>query len=270
MQTYRSLLFVPGARPDRFDKAVAAGADAVLIDLEDAVLPEDKDSARSAVIDWFQAAPRPHVGVRINSPRTATGCRDIGALEAVGITPAFIVVPKTETAADLEIVDEALGGQFPLIGIMETGRALADVFAMARAATGGLLFGGADFSASIGAELSDWDAMLTGRSMVAAAAGAAGVPAYDVPYLDVKDEPGLRETTARARALGFSGRTCIHPAQIGPVNEVFDPSEGEAEEARGIIEALRRAEGGAVLYKGKLVDAPVIRAAERTLSRLKG
>lgn len=269
MDVYRSLLFVPGSRPDRFGKALAAGADAVIVDLEDAVLPEDKDAARHAVIEWFRAEQRTRVGIRINSPRTGTGCRDIGALEATGITPAFIMVPKTEAAADLEIVDEALGRRFPLIGIMETGRALADIFAMARAARGGILFGGADFSASIGAELADWDAMLTGRAMVAAAAGAAGVPAYDVPYLDVKDEAGLIATTRKARAMGYAGRTCIHPSQIAPVNAVFDPSPDEIEEARGIIGALRNADGGAVLYKGKLVDAPVIRAAERTLSKLR-
>lgn len=268
---YRSLLFVPGARPDRFGKAVSAGADAAIIDLEDAVLPSDKGRARADVIAWIAEAGAGSLGVRINSPRTAYGCADIAALagSAALSSLAFIMVPKAETPIDLEIVAEAIGAPIPLIAVIESGRALTNVQAVAAQADGGVLFGGADFSASLGADLTDWHAMLTARGLIAAACGAAGVPAYDVPYLDVKDRDGLAEETQRSRRMGFSGRACIHPDQVAPVNAAFTPGEAEIAEARAIIAALEAAAGGVVLHKGKLVDRPVILAAERVLASAK-
>ena len=268
IQTYRSLLFVPGARADRFDKAADAGADAMIIDLEDAVLPDEKDRARHDTLTWLAERGEGVVaGLRINSPRTGDGCRDLGALTARAARPDFVMVPKTETGVDIEIVNEALGSAAPVIAVIESGRGLRRAFDIAQEAQGGVLFGGADFSASLGADLADWDAMLTARGTIAAACGAAGVPAYDVPYLDVKDEAGLSAATAKAKALGFSGRACIHPAQVEAVNAVFTPEAGEVEEARAIIEALETSGGGAVLHKGKLVDRPVILAARRTLAK---
>jgi citrate lyase beta subunit len=270
---YRSLLFVPGARPDRFAKAVAAGADTVIIDLEDAVLPADKDTARAAVLDWVAAAAPEagSIGVRINSLRAAHGCADIAAFAGAPALArlAFIMVPKAETGVDLEIVTEALGSNVPLIAVVESGRGLAEVSAIAAQASGGILFGGADYSASLGADLADWDAMITPRALIVAACAAAGVPAYDVPYLDVKDETGLAGYTARARRIGFSGRACIHPDQVAAVNAAFTPTEAELADARAIIASLNASTGGAVLHKGKLVDRPVILAAERVLSRAK-
>lgn len=268
---YRSLLFVPGARPDRFAKAAAAGADGAIIDLEDAVLPADKDKARTDVLAWVNDWSGEGLGIRINSPRSAHGCADIAALAASGILAklAFIMVPKAETAVDLEIVAEALGSKIPLIAVMESGRALANVSAIAAKANGGVLFGGADYSASLGADLANWDAMLTARGLITAACAAAGTPAYDVPYLDVKDLPGLEESTGKARLMGFSGRACIHPDQVSSVNAVFTPSEADVAEAQAIIDALNAAGGGAVLHKGKLVDRPIILAAERVLAKVK-
>lgn len=268
---YRSFLFVPGARQDRFAKALAAGAGAAIIDLEDAVLPTDKDKARADVLAWIGEWSGKGLAVRINSPRTSYGCADIAAFAASGVLSKleFIMVPKAETAVDLEIVAEALGADIPLIAVMESGRSLANVHAVAAKATGGMLFGGADFSASLGADLANWDAMLTARGLVSAACGAAGIPAYDVPYLDVKDPAGLTETTHKARLMGFSGRACIHPDQVAPVNAAFTPSEADIAEAQAIIDALNAAEGGAVLHKGKLVDRPVILAAERVLAKAK-
>lgn len=269
--TYRSFLFVPGARQDRFAKALAAGADAAIIDLEDAVLPSEKDKARADVLGWIDAWSGKGLAVRINSPRSAHGCADIAAFAASGALAKldFIMVPKAETAVDLEIVAEALGTDIPLIAVMESGRSLANVQSVAARATGGMLFGGADFSASLGADLANWDAMLTARGLVVAACGAAGVPAYDVPFLDVKDPAGLAETTHKARLMGFSGRACIHPDQVSVVNAAFTPSEADIAEAQAIIDALNNASGGAVLHKGKLVDRPVILAAKRVLAKAK-
>lgn len=270
-QVYRSLLFVPGARPDRFAKATEAGADAAIIDLEDAVLPTEKDKARADVLAWVNGWTGKGLGIRINSPRTSYGCADIAALAgSEALTKIdFIMVPKAETGVDLEIVAEALGASIPLMAVMESGRALANVQEVASKASGGVLFGGADFSASLGADLADWDAMLTARGLVSAACGAYGVPAYDVPFLDVKDPDGLADRTRRAKAIGFSGRACIHPNQVAVVNSVFTPSEAEIAEAQAIIDALNAASGGAVLHKGKLVDRPVILAAERVLAKAK-
>lgn len=271
MIVYRSLLFVPGARPDRFGKAVAAGADAVIIDFEDAVLPADKDKARSQTLSWLGAWRGRNLGLRINSPRTAAGCADLAALagSAAAARADFIMVPKADTAVDLEIVAEALGRKIPLISIIESGRALSNAFGIAKQATGGVLFGGADYSASLGADLADWDAMLTARGVIAAACGAAGVPAYDVPYLDTSDAEGLAASTRKAKAMGFSGRACIHPDQVNEVNTAYAPSEAEIADARAIITAMEAAGGGAVLHKGKMIDRPVVIAAERVLARVR-
>ncbi len=264
---YKSLLFVPGSRPDRFDKAAATNADTIIIDLEDAVLPENKREARRAALEWLENRGNSPAGLRINSPRTADGCADIAALANGNAAPDFVMVPKAETGADMEIVGEALGKAFPLIAVIESGRGLNCAMEIAHQSSGGVLFGGADFSASLGADLSDWDAMITARGVIAGACGAAGVPAYDVPYLDVKDDAGLEAWTRKVKAFGFSGRACIHPNQVATVNRVFLPTADEIEEARAIIAALEASSGGAVLYNGKLIDRPIILAAERTLAK---
>jgi citrate lyase beta subunit len=263
---FRSLLFVPGARPDRFDKAVATGADTIIIDLEDAVLPEDKSTARDAAFKWLaEKTPEVKAALRINSPRTVDGCADIAGLAAAGILPEFIMVPKAETGTDIEIVSEALNTK-KLIAVVESGRGLSNVMEIARLSAMGVLFGGADFSASLGADLSNSRAMTYARGAVASACGASGVPAYDVPFLDIGDDHGLHETTKEAKSFGFSGRACIHPKQVSTVKSVFTPTEYELAEAQAIIEALEAAHGGAVLHKGKLVDRPIILAAQRILA----
>jgi citrate lyase subunit beta/citryl-CoA lyase/(S)-citramalyl-CoA lyase len=268
---FRSMLFVPGSRAERFGKALAAGADAVIIDLEDAVLPNEKAKARTDTLAFVGAYRGRGLGLRINSPRTVDGCADIAALAESGalLRADFVMVPKTETAVDLEIVSEALRRPVPLIAVVESGRALSNVFKIAAKSAGGILFGGADYSASLSADLSDWDAMLVARSSIAAACGTSGVPAYDVPFLDVKDGAALLDSTSRAKRLGFSGRACIHPDQVAHVNGVFSPSEAELSEAHGILEAIKAAGTGAALYKGRLVDRPIKLAAERVLARAK-
>jgi citrate lyase beta subunit len=265
---YRSLLFVPGSRPDRFGKACAAGADGVIIDLEDAVPPAAKRQARDDTLAWLSRPQGAGVGIRINSPRTAAGCADIAALAASDSTGhiSFLVVPKAETGVDLEVVAEALGRPMPLVAVIESGRALSNAHAIAEKASGGMMFGGVDFSASLGADVSDWDAMLTARGIIAAACGAAGVAAYDVPFLDTADTDGLSASTRKAKAMGFAGRACIHPDQVAAVNAVFKPTGEEIAEARAIISAMEAAGGGVVLHKGKMIDRPVVLAAERILA----
>ncbi|MEM9570603.1 MAG: CoA ester lyase [Pseudomonadota bacterium] len=265
--TFKSLLFVPGSRPERFDKAAASGADTIIIDLEDAVLPENKTEARAAALGWLAHRGDQKAGIRINSPRTAEGCADIAALAVSGCTPDFVMVPKAETGVDMEIVGDALGQGADLIAVIESGRGLRRAFDIAKQSSAGVLFGGADYSASLGADLANWDAMIVARGTIAGACGAAGVPAYDVPYLDVKDANGLDAATRQAKAMGFAGRACIHPSQVETVNAVFLPTPEEILEARAIIKALEDSQGGAALHNGKLIDRPIILAANRTLAK---
>lgn len=266
---FRSLLFVPGARPDRFEKALAAGADAVCIDLEDAVAPPGKADARAATLA-FLSQPRtggPALGLRINSPRTAWGAADIAALAESDATPAFVMVPKAAHAEELVIIGEVLGAKrAPLVPIVESGLGLTRAASIAAApGVEGVLFGGADFSADLGATL-DWEPMLHARGVLAAACAAAGVDLLDVPYLDVEDDAGLIETTKRAKAMGFTGRACIHPKQIAGVHTAFTPTPDELARARRVLAAFEDAKGGAALLDGKLVELPVIRAARRVLA----
>ncbi|MEM7327641.1 MAG: CoA ester lyase [Pseudomonadota bacterium] len=265
--TFKSLLFVPGSRPERFDKAAASAADTIIIDLEDAVLPDAKTEARIAALTWLAQRGQATAGIRINSPRTAEGCADIAALANSDCSPEFVMVPKAETGVDIEIVSEALGQEVALVAVIESGRGLRRAFDIAKQSRAGVLFGGADYSASLGADLSNWDAMIVARGTIAGACAAAGVSAYDVPYLDVKDSVGLGTTTRQAKAMGFAGRACIHPNQVDIVNAAFAPSAAEITEARAIIKALEDSPGGAALHNGKLIDRPIVLAAQRTLAK---
>lgn len=265
----RSLLFVPGARPERFEKALSTAADLVVIDLEDAVLPDDKLSARAAAIDFVASTSQPErTALRINSPRTPFGCADIHALHEAGCRSAALMVPKVEHVVDLEIVAEALGANCPdLIPVIETGRGLENAAEIARhGQVASILFGGADFSAELGTGL-DWEALAYARGRLASLASSAGRGLIDVPFLDVADTEGLREQTARVKTIGFDAKACIHPAQVDTVNDVFTPSPEAVEAARRILTAFRQSDGGAVLLDGKLIDRPVVIAAERTVAK---
>ena len=263
---FRSLLFVPGARPDRFESALSSGADAVIIDLEDAVLPEEKETARQHVLDWLGANTwQGTLGVRLNSIRSATGCADIAGLAAAA-KPDFVVMPKAETAADIAIAKEALD-DLSMLALIETPGGLASAHEIASVADAGLLFGGVDYSTALGADIKNWDAMLYARSAICAAAAAGGVAAYDVPYLDVDDTAGHDAETTRSKALGFAGKACIHPSQVASVNTIFTPDPAEIERAQAILNAFEAANGGVALYKGKMIDWPVLLAARKVLKK---
>jgi citrate lyase subunit beta/citryl-CoA lyase/(S)-citramalyl-CoA lyase len=269
--TFRSLLFVPGARPDRFEKALAAGADAVCIDLEDAVAPESKASARSATLDFLKSPPTriAALGLRINALADINGFKDVTALAESGAKPAFVMIPKAAGAQEILQLRAALGpGAPPFWPLIETAEALLALPDIARAVgeEGGVMFGGADYSASIGSDMS-FDALLHARSAIVAAASIAGCATLDVPHLDVKDEAGLKTETARVKALGIQGRAAIHPAQIPIINEIFTPTAAERARAAAVLAAYKAAQGGVALLDGKLVEKPVLRAAERVLAR---
>jgi citrate lyase subunit beta/citryl-CoA lyase/(S)-citramalyl-CoA lyase len=265
---FRSLLFVPGARPDRFSKAVASGADAVCIDLEDAVAPDLKAEARVQTLKWLEAPPPgAAIGLRVNALSTLDGLRDVVALAESRARSAFLMIPKPAGALEILNLRSALGrGCPPLWPLIESPEALFALPDIARAVgeTGGLMLGGADYSASLGSDMS-FDALHHVRAMVVAAAALVGCEAVDVPFLDVKDEAALRTETRRVKAMGFTGRAAIHPAQIAVINEVFAPTQDELTKAEKIRDAYEAATGGVALLDGKLIERPVLRAAERVL-----
>lgn len=241
----------------------------MIIDLEDAVLPEEKQAARAATLGFLAVTPdRYRTGLRVNSPRTASGCADIAALAEAAPDPAFIMVPKVEHVVDIEIVAEALSALSPrLIPVIETGRGLEAADAILRhASVRSALFGGADFSAELGTGL-DWEALVYARGRLASLSSSAGRDIIDVPYLDVKNEDGLRAETERVRAIGFDGKACIHPSQVAVVNAVFTPTGAQVSAAEKVLRAFEEAKGGAVLLEGKLIDRPVVLAAERTVAK---
>ena len=275
---FRSLLFVPGSRPDRFEKALAAGADSICIDLEDAVPPQDKATARAGVIAWLEANSESYpdcaIGVRMNGLDTLDGLKDIIAFSEASARPDFLMVPKAGSHSALVNLTQLLEMNRPnrrhvaLWVVIESVLGLKNASSIAGVCgmRGGVLFGGADYSLAIGTGM-DWEALFHARSTLATEVRVTNGTLMDVPYLNVKDEEGLRAECVRVKALGFDGKACIHPSQVAIVNEVFSPSEAELDWARRVAEAGRSQDGRAVLLDGKMLDIPVYLRAERILSK---
>ena len=268
--TFRTLLFVPGDRPERFEKALAAGADAVCIDLEDAVAPPAKAAARETVRAFLSgrgAASGPKLGVRVNAVGSPEGEADVAAL--AGLAAAFVMIPKAQGPSDLAAVRAGLGREpAPLWPIAESAEAIRCVWEIAAApGVGGVLFGGVDYAADLGCTL-DWDALLYARGALAVACARAGVELMDVPHTSIPDLADLAASTARVKAMGFTGRACIHPSQVAPVAAVFTPTTAELDRARRICAAFDAAGGSAALLDGKLIELPVVRSARRLLETI--
>ena len=268
----RSLLFVPAVRPDRYPKALATGADAVCIDLEDGVSFAAKDEAREAALALFagRTPVRAEVSLRINDPKTDLGQRDLDAVRRSGIRPDALMLPKCDGPEEIRDVAGALGGalsDLPLIVMVETARgvAAAEAIAAATPTVSAVFFGAIDFAADVGCEVG-WDAALYARSRVVVAAAVAGVGAVDSPYMDVLALDGLAAESRRTRGLGFGGKAAIHPTQVPVIQTAFSPAAEEVAWARRIVEAYDRNEGGVLLVDGKLIERPVIASAKRTLA----
>jgi citrate lyase beta subunit len=268
----RSLLFTPADRPDRFNHGPTSGADGVILDLEDGVGLTAKPAARKAALAFFAnplAAPAGFVwALRVNHVTTQAGLEDLVALRTER-RPAVVVLPKTEAVAEIEIALAHLGadGKTPsIVAMIESGRGLAAADAIAtHPAVAALAFGGADLAADLRATLA-WEPMLFARSRIVQAAACAGIGAWDVPFLDIHDADGLEQETVAAKALGYVCKLAIHPAQIAPINAVFTPSDSELVRARRVVFAFEAANGGACQIDGKMVDAPVVKAARRTVA----
>ncbi len=268
----RSVLFVPAVRPDRFAKAVATGADAVCIDLEDGVSVEQKDEARDKALALLTERPacRAEVMLRINEPGSDLGERDLAALVGAGVSPDSLMVPKVSGPEALTSLERRLGpalAGLPLIVQIETARGLAaaDTIATASPNVAVLFFGAVDLSAELGCAI-EWDALLYARSRVVAAAALVGVDAMDTPFMDVSAPDELGEEAEAVRRLGFTGKAAIHPTQVPIIQSAFSPDAAAVAWARRMVAAYEGNQGGVLLVDGKLIERPVIASAQRILA----
>ncbi|MET8472401.1 CoA ester lyase [Streptomyces sp. NPDC006422] len=254
-------LFVPATRPDRFAKAAASGADAVIVDLEDAVAAGEKAAARERLrAAWPEGVDVP-IAVRINGPHTPEYADDLAACRA--LSPAAVVLPKTESAAQVRDAAEGSGG-IPVLPLVETARGLVHLDRItAEPACARLLFGSIDLALDLG--VSDDRALDAARSDLVRWSVANGLPApVDGVTTAVRDEDAVTRDAARGRAWGFGGKLCIHPAQLPYVRRAFAPSEQEADWARRVLAA---GHDGAATVDGEMIDRPVVEKARRILSR---
>ncbi|MBI2304464.1 MAG: CoA ester lyase [Chloroflexi bacterium] len=279
MELLRSLLFVPGNRPDMIEKARSLLADALVLDLEDSVPLSEKEKAREVVAQRLPhlALRGQQVWVRVNSLATGLTMAELEAV--VGPHIHGISLPKVEGASDIQLVAkeiEALErerglevGRLGIIPWVELARAIirAEEIATASPRVVGLAFGADDFSLDMGM-LPTPEGLMYPRAKVAVAARAADILALDSPYIAHTDPEGLVAEATLVRKLGFQGKFVIHPSQIQPVNDVFRPSAEEIEEAREMVSAFAAAQArgsAAIAVRGRLVDTPVARRAERLL-----
>lgn len=264
---YRSILFVPGNRPERFKKAANAGADLVCIDLEDAVGLSDKDTARDNTLSWLAETEYTHIGIRINGVETAPGQSDIDALKSSDLTLPFIMIPKVASKTELTDLDNtlpnALGVFCPIIESAEGLLNASDILSNPRASLA--LFGAVDFSADVGCDLS-WDALLHARSHLAVCAAATNTTLFDVPHIDVRNLDDCEATTRKVKSLGILARAAIHPAQIARIHAAYAPTSEEIAQAERLIAAYQNADGDVALLDGQLIETPLLRKAERVLA----
>lgn len=264
----RSLLFVPALRPERVAKAVAAGADIVCIDLEDSVSPERKAEARPLAVEALRTPKgAAALAVRINPIQGEEGPRDIAALVKAGAKPDYVVVPKVDAAEDVVRVWQLFDGKPPpVIALIETAMGVEQASAIARAVApeGMLFFGAMDMSAELGTAV-EWEPLVYVRGRLIQAAAVAGIEVLDTPYPDIADEAGGADEARKARKFGFAGKAAIHPKHLAGIHAAFTPTAAEIAWARRVIEAMA-ASTGVLQLDGKMIDRPVVRAAERTLS----
>ncbi|HEY4980919.1 MAG TPA: CoA ester lyase [Pseudolabrys sp.] len=286
----RSLLFVPADGGTKLDKAMASGADAVIIDLEDSIAPERKERARAAALSFLKDATaqtaRPRILVRINGLDTGMTDADLEAI--VPGKPDAIVFPKAEGGSSVVHLDAKLTAREAIAGLPEggikilaqavesaAGLFLAGTFRDASPRLIGLTWGPEDLSAELGAEANrDTAGQLTepyrlARSMCLYGAAAAKLPAIETVYVDFRNSEGLRRDTQDARRDGFTGRLAIHPAQVPVINEVFTPSPEQIEKAKAVVAAFAAQPGaGTIGIDGKMFDRPHLIRAQRLLATI--
>jgi citrate lyase subunit beta/citryl-CoA lyase len=268
IETASTLLFVPASRPERFGKALASGADLVIIDLEDAVSPTEKESARQALLaNWSSLPDRGRCLVRINPAQSDEHALDLAL--CARLDPLGIVLPKVENPGVVARLLRELP-EAACLPMIESARGWQAVQSIASApGVVRLIFGNLDFQADLGMQADSVESELIAvRLSLVAAARSAGIAApIDGVTLATDDAPLLAAAALRARRLGFSGKLCIHPRQVDPVRTAFVPSALEIAWARGIIDASAKAEGAALQVDGQMIDRPVVLLAQAILTR---
>ncbi|MFB9951922.1 HpcH/HpaI aldolase/citrate lyase family protein [Rhizobium puerariae] len=274
----RSLLFVPGDRPERMEKALGFGADALILDLEDAVALEAKPAARQATATFLRSAERRvKLFVRVNPLGSGMLDEDLAAVLNAG--PDGLLLPKAEGAKSVEALHTKIGA-LPILPIAtETPAAIFEIgsYTAVRSMLLGLTWGAEDLPAAIGASSSrEEDGRYRppyelARSLTLFGAHAAGVAAIETIYPAFRDLEGLERYARRARCDGFTGMMAIHPAQVSVINQAFTPSDEEVAQARTIIAAFAANPGnGALQFDGRMIDAPHLKLAERLISLADG
>jgi citrate lyase subunit beta/citryl-CoA lyase len=280
MSVFRTFLFAPGNHPRRTEKAFTLGADAVILDLEDACPVSEKVATRSVIVEAMQR-PRACLGyVRVNPLSTQFGYGDLVGVVQKGVDG--IVVPKVESADELKTADWLLAqlererglpvGAIDLLPIIETGKGLAAVHEIARAGTRvkRLSFGAGDFTLDMNLVWSREETeLLAYRSAVVLASRAAGLEGpIDTVWVRLQDAEGFASSAAHVRALGFQGKLCIHPDQVAVANAAFSPSSGQVAWARRVVDAFKAAEdsgSASIQLDGQFIDYPIVYQARRVL-----
>jgi (S)-citramalyl-CoA lyase len=266
----KSWLFTPATKADRFGRAAEVHADALIIDLEDAVALSDKQKARTAALQYLEqpAQGRLPCALRINAPVTRTGIEDLHSLLESSAAPDYIILPKCDSPAFIRMVRTLLdqaAKDTEIIALIESAKAveaLPDIVG-SEVRPVALMFGAADMAADLGAKTT-WETLFFVRSRILQVAASAGVVVVDSPFFDIADLEGLKRETKAAEDLGFHGKAAIHPKQISIINEVFTPSAEEVARARQILTVNQQGVGS---VDHQMVDEAVARKARLVLER---
>jgi citrate lyase subunit beta / citryl-CoA lyase len=268
LSTAITYLFVPASRPERFDKALSAGADRVIIDLEDAVAVDDKDISLEYLTAALEAGLKAPVHVRVNAAQTAWFERDLAALSALSETArtglSGIVVPKVEDPSSLFRVRELLGDQIEVVALVESALGLSRARAIAGSpAVSRFAVGAVDLSFDLDAEVTSATIDFAYSALVVESR-LAGLPApIASPPLSINDPEGTAADASRLRSMGLTAQLCIHPGQVEPIQAGFSPSDEQLEWAQRVLAST----GGAAQVNGQMVDKPVRDRAERMLAQ---
>ncbi|MFI9157507.1 HpcH/HpaI aldolase/citrate lyase family protein [Kitasatospora aureofaciens] len=260
----------PGTRPDRYASALTCGADVALVDLEDSVAADAKDTARRDAQAFFAQDSGPCIlGIRTNALSTLDGAKDLTAIAAYPRKPDLVLLPKTESARDIDLLSSILDTPTytpTLFALIETPRAidhLAQILAAPRLS--GVVFGSADYSLELGTGTS-WEAMRHARHTIANSCAAAGLLAIDTPFFDLNDLDGLTAEARRAKEIGFHGKGAIHPRHLPHIAEAFRPTDEEIAEARAIVAAAAQSGNHITSVDGRMRGTPFFTRARRLLA----
>ncbi|MEQ8227942.1 MAG: CoA ester lyase [Rhodospirillales bacterium] len=279
MTLRRSVLFYPALSTERWDEAMASGADMIVFDLEDGTVPARREEARGVVLPLYagnRAEGQPLRLLRTNNPRTVDGIRDLLAVVDCADGPDGLILPKIEHAEEVRWVQDLLAPSHPdmeLIVLIESPRGVKNAMEIACSTQGRagpqitcLFLGTADFSASIGSDLG-WDALAHARAETVLAAQEAGIDAMDGVWFDPSDEPGLIDEAGRIAAMGFTGKASYDQIQIDNIHAAFMPSAEQIDWAERVLAAAAADSMGTARVDGKMVNESIARRARRILDR---